>query len=89
MSAPQQALQSTTKRPEASIPFVVDLDGTLLKSDALFECAMAFVRSQPWRCLTLLGWLIQGKAYLKKQLAQSTYIDVSLLPYNPDVLGEL
>lgn len=87
MSAPQQALQSTTKRPEASIPFVVDLDGTLLKSDVLFECAMAFIRSQPWRCFSLLIWFIQGKAYLKKQLAQSTYIDVSLLPYDPDVLA--
>jgi 4-hydroxybenzoate polyprenyltransferase len=87
MSTSQQALQPTVESRESLIPFVVDLDGTLLKSDVLFECMMAFVRSQPWRCFSLLGWLAQGKAYLKKQLAQSTYIDVSLLPYNPDVLA--
>lgn len=52
-----------------SQPFVVDLDGTLLKSDLLFECAMAFVRSKPLQCLKPLAWLTHGKAYLKEQLA--------------------
>lgn len=69
-----------------SQPFVVDLDGTLLKSDLLFECAMAFVRSKPLQCLKPLAWLTHGKAYLKEQLAQSTDIDVATLPYDPDVL---
>lgn len=68
-------------------PFVVDLDGTLLRSDLLFESAMAFVRSKPWHCLKPLVWLCRGKAFLKEQLAESTDIDVTLLPFDSDVLA--
>ncbi|MCU1772293.1 UbiA family prenyltransferase [Pseudomonas sp. 13B_3.2_Bac1] len=71
---------------EASIPFVVDLDGTLLKSDLLFECAMSFVRNKPLQFLKPLAWLTHGKAYLKERLAQASDVDVCTLPYDPDVL---
>jgi 4-hydroxybenzoate polyprenyltransferase len=71
----------------SSRPFVVDLDGTLLRSDLLFESAMAFVHRQPLHWLKPLGWLCHGKAFLKQQLADATHIDVTLLPYNPDVLA--
>ncbi|MHA3736454.1 UbiA family prenyltransferase [Pseudomonas sp. Eth.TT006] len=70
----------------ASTPFVVDLDGTLLKSDLLFECAVSFFRNNPLQCLKPLAWLRHGKAYLKERLAQATDIDVTTLPYDPDVL---
>ncbi|TWC20401.1 4-hydroxybenzoate polyprenyltransferase [Pseudomonas sp. SJZ101] len=86
MNACDQVLQPMTEDRSVSLPFVVDLDGTLLKSDLMFECAMAFVRNQTWRCLKVLAWVLRGKAYLKKQLAQSTDVDVSLLPYDQDVL---
>lgn len=69
-----------------SMPFVVDLDGTLVKSDLLFECVMSFVRSKPLHCLKLLPWLWHGKAYLKDRLAMATDIDVATLPYDPDAL---
>lgn len=71
---------------DAARPIVVDLDGTLLKSDLLFECAMSFVRNKPLQCLKLLAWLGRGKAYLKDRLAQATDIDVATLPYDADVL---
>jgi hypothetical protein len=65
---------------ETSPPLVVDLDGTLLRSDLLMETAMAFVRSQPLKALKMLGWLFKGKAALKEGLALNTEIDVSVLP---------
>jgi 4-hydroxybenzoate polyprenyltransferase/phosphoserine phosphatase len=64
---------------------VVDLDGTLLRSDLLMETAMAFVRSQPLKALKMLGWLFKGKAALKEGLALNTEIDVSVLPYDPQI----
>ncbi|MGE1176571.1 UbiA family prenyltransferase [Pseudomonas sp. BW7P1] len=67
-------------------PLVVDLDGTLLKSDLLFECAMAFVREAPLRLCKPLIWLFSGRSYLKERLAQAINLDVATLPYNPDVL---
>lgn len=67
-------------------PLVIDLDGTLLRSDLLLETGMAFVRSQPLQLLKPLGWLTRGKAALKTELARATHIDVSLLPYDPTVI---
>lgn len=65
---------------------IVDLDGTLLRSDLLFESSMAFVRIQPLHILKPFGWLTKGKAALKENLAKSTDIDVSVLPYDSDVI---
>ncbi|RAU45502.1 MULTISPECIES: UbiA family prenyltransferase [unclassified Pseudomonas] len=67
-------------------PLVVDLDGTLLRSDLLMETAMAFVRSQPTQAFQMLRWLFKGKAALKEALAQATEIDVSVLPYDSHII---
>lgn len=50
------------------------------------ETAMAFVRSQPLKVFKLLGWLLKGKAALKEGLALETQIDVSVLPYDPQII---
>jgi 4-hydroxybenzoate polyprenyltransferase len=63
-------------------PLVVDLDGTLLRSDLLFETAVAYVRHHPLKIAQPLMWLSGGKARLKAGLAESTEIDVTTLPYN-------
>lgn len=67
-------------------PLVIDLDGTLLRSDLLLETGLEFLRDQPQRCLQPLAWLWRGKAELKQQLAQATELDVSVLPYDQSVL---
>lgn len=67
-------------------PLVVDLDGTLLRSNLLLETGMAFVRSQPLRLLKPVAWLARGKAALKENLACATQLDVSVLPYDPAVI---
>jgi 4-hydroxybenzoate polyprenyltransferase len=67
-------------------PLVVDLDGTLLRSDLLLETTMAFVRSHPLQFFKLFGWLIHGKAALKQGLALATQLDVTVLPYDPAVI---
>jgi 4-hydroxybenzoate polyprenyltransferase len=65
-----------------SLPLVVDLDGTLIKTDLLLETASQFVLAQPWQTYKLLAWLSQGKSALKTHLAQNTSIDATALPYN-------
>lgn len=64
------------------IPLVVDLDGTLIKTDLLAETANRFLVEQPFRSFKLLVWLVQGKSALKTHLAEATRIDVAALPYN-------
>jgi 4-hydroxybenzoate polyprenyltransferase len=67
-------------------PLIVDLDGTLLRSDMLLETGMAFVRHKPLSLLKVFGWLSKGKAALKEGLALACPIDVSALPYDPAVI---
>ena len=68
------------------IPLVVDLDGTLIRSDLLVETGLLFLRDQPHRCLAPLQWLARGKAALKHELAHATELDVAVLPYDPTVI---
>lgn len=68
-------------------PLVVDLDGTLLKSDMLLETGLAFLRKRPARFYLPLLWLLHGgKARLKANLAEEVYVDVANLPFNEAVL---
>jgi 4-hydroxybenzoate polyprenyltransferase len=74
--------------PDSEIAFTaspvlcVDLDGTLVKSDTLHDSALAVARHHPAQLLKIPGWLLQGKAALKRHLAATIQLDVAHLPYN-------
>jgi 4-hydroxybenzoate polyprenyltransferase/phosphoglycolate phosphatase-like HAD superfamily hydrolase len=81
------SLEETPLNP----PLVVDLDGTLVRSDLLVESGFAFLRHQPRRAFALLRWLAAGKANLKQRLASEVPLDVTFIPYEPlvvDFLGK-
>lgn len=67
-------------------PLVIDLDGTLLRTDLLIETGLVFIHNQPYRFLAPLQWLKKGKATLKSELACATELDVSVLPYDKAVI---
>lgn len=71
------------------VPLVVDLDGTLLKTDLLAETANSFIIAQPFRMVQLLAWLLAGRTTLKARLAQAGAIDPATLPYNEELLAWL
>jgi 4-hydroxybenzoate polyprenyltransferase/phosphoserine phosphatase len=74
----------------ASLPVLcVDLDGTLVRSDTLQDSALAVARHRPAALLNIPGWLIQGKAALKRHLAKIIQLDVAHLPYNRELLQYL
>lgn len=70
-------------------PLVVDLDGTLIRTDLLVECASKFLIRHPFAFFQLAVWLIRGKVTLKSELARRIEFDVCALPYNLDVLDWL
>jgi 4-hydroxybenzoate polyprenyltransferase len=84
---------TTAQNPQtidrSGTPLCVDLDGTLLRGDMLFETVFALIRSKPWMVIPLLGWLLSGRAYLKARLAEAAgpLVDVSSLPYDEDLLS--
>jgi len=70
-------------------PLVVDLDGTLIRTDMLHESALRVLRDSPGDILFIPYWLSQGKAVLKRNLSNRVCFDPSCLPYNYDLLGWL
>ena len=69
-----------------AVPIIVDLDGTLIKTDLLFESANQFIASRPLAFGKLIFWLLQGRPYLKGQLAEHFSLDPASLPYNQALL---
>jgi 4-hydroxybenzoate polyprenyltransferase len=71
------------------VPLVVDLDGTLLRTDSLIESIFVLARAQPSSVFKLPLWLIKGRAHLKQQLAAAATLDAHWLPYRSDLLAFL
>lgn len=69
------------------MPLVVDLDGTLVRSDLLVESAFAHVGADPIRIFGVVRALARGKAAVKARIAQETQIDVTHLPYDERVVA--
>lgn len=79
----------TVLAPATSPVLCVDLDGTLVKSDTLVDSTLALARQHPALLLRLPGWLMEGKASLKKHITASVSLDVAHLPYNRELLQYL
>lgn len=64
----------------------VDLDGTLIRGNLLWECVLVLLKTRPITLLLLPFWLISGLAYLKHQLASKTQLNPARLNYRQQVL---
>jgi apolipoprotein N-acyltransferase len=71
------------------IPLVVDLDGTLVKTDLLWEHLARLLRRNPFQIFQVLFWWTRGRAFLKKQLVHRVKIDPATLPYHEKFLAFL
>jgi 4-hydroxybenzoate polyprenyltransferase len=74
---------------EATPPLCVDLDGTLIKSDVLFESLLLLLKKNPFFLFLLPLWLLRGKAALKAQIAARVSLDPAALPYNREFVDWL
>ncbi|WP_188517352.1 UbiA family prenyltransferase [Alsobacter metallidurans] len=71
----------------ADVPLVVDVDGTLIKSDILHESALQFVARYPYQIWKLPVWLrTQGKSGLKTELAKVADPVVASIPIRDETL---
>ncbi len=69
------------------VPLILDLDGTLLRTDVLYEKALALVRADPLNVLRMLYWAMGGRAHLKRRMAQAVTLDIEALPENPELVA--
>jgi 4-hydroxybenzoate polyprenyltransferase len=68
---------------------VVDLDGTLVKTNLLLESLLVLLKQKPQFVFVLPAWLLKGKAYFKQQVTRRASLDVSVLPYQDSFLNYL
>src|SRR5882672_11483077 len=69
-------------------PLIVDLDGSLVRTDTTLECIVSLAR-QPlvlWQALRVLA---AGRAAVKQRLATAVDLDPAALPYNRELLAYL
>jgi 4-hydroxybenzoate polyprenyltransferase len=71
---------------DAAIPLCVDLDGTLTPIDTLHESILSLRARAPTALLRLPVWLSRGKANFKRQVASHASIDITRLPFRPELL---
>lgn len=71
------------------IPLVVDLDGSLLRSDLLLEGVFALLAERPAAMLAGAAYLPRGRAAFKRWVAGQASLDISILPYSDAVLAEI
>jgi len=74
---------------EKQVPLCVDLDGTLIKTDLLWESLAQLLRRNPFQIFPVLYWWMRGRAFLKQQLARRVAVDPATLPYKESFLAYL
>jgi 4-hydroxybenzoate polyprenyltransferase/phosphoserine phosphatase len=89
MSILEHPIASATGEQNRAVPtsvLCVDLDGTLIKTDLLWECVILLLKTRPWALLLVPLWLVQGRAVLKRKLAERVALQPETLPYRSDVV---
>jgi 4-hydroxybenzoate polyprenyltransferase len=83
---------SVTGAKPAKVPspiLCVDLDGTLIRGNVLWECILVLLKTRPITLLLLPFWLLSGRASLKHKLAARIQLNPARLPYRQQVLDLL
>lgn len=71
---------------ETEVPLVVDIDGSLLKTDLLYEAMISLIRKNPIQFLKCLPSITKGKVFFKNNIFRYAEIDYKNLPYNEEIL---
>ncbi|MDX8521893.1 UbiA family prenyltransferase [Mesorhizobium dulcispinae] len=72
-----------------AIPLAVDLDGTLIATDLLWEGLFILLKKNPLYLFLVPLWLASGSARLKLEIAKRVDIDPASLPYRSELLERL
>ncbi len=73
----------------SNVPLVVDLDGTVIRTDMMWESLARLLRRNPFAIFQILFWWTRGRARLKQKLVARIQIDPAALPYHEPFLDWL
>jgi 4-hydroxybenzoate polyprenyltransferase/phosphoserine phosphatase len=84
-------MSSATSAPASSpdVPLVVDLDGTLVRTDTLHESLLVLLKRNPLLLVLAALWLLKGKAAFKAEVGRRVKLDAARLPYSEPLLAYL
>ncbi|HEY5865632.1 MAG TPA: UbiA family prenyltransferase [Candidatus Tectomicrobia bacterium] len=71
---------------ETNVSLCVDLDGSLIKSNTLWEGLWLALKTRPLECLQACLTLGKGRAYFKRRVAKLAVANPSQLPYRKALL---
>ncbi len=69
-----------------SFPLVLDLDGTLIRTDTSHEMMNRLLVKKPWLLFLVPFWFIKGRAFAKARLTDHIDLSPHHLPYNVELL---
>lgn len=79
--------EALAKFAESSdVPLVIDVDGTLVRSDTLIESLARLLGAAPLRVFSLPIWLRHGKAEFKRRVAATAPVEPGSLVLNESVV---
>lgn len=87
-SRPRTAAHAVSKREavrpsfDRSRPLVLDLDSTLVRRSLLLEGIASMLRRNALMVFPLISWSLQGKAVLRKRVAERASLDITRLTVN-------
>jgi 4-hydroxybenzoate polyprenyltransferase len=62
------------------------MDGTLLRTDVLWESVALLLKRRPLALFALPFWFLRGRAHLKREMAKRVELDPATLPYHHEFL---
>jgi 4-hydroxybenzoate polyprenyltransferase len=71
------------------VPLVVDIDGTLIRTDLLHESLLQFTAKHPLELWRLPGWLGKGKAGFKSELAERGDPGIASVPLRDETVAAI
>ena len=69
-----------------TVPLCIDLDGTLIATDSLWEALTLLLLRRPWLIFPAIAWLLRGKHVLKREVAARSERQPADWPYRDAVL---
>ncbi|MDF1610314.1 UbiA family prenyltransferase [Hoeflea sp. YIM 152468] len=71
------------------VPLCIDLDGTLVATDTLWEGLVAVLIRRPWLFFAAIAWALSGKAVLKREVAARYQNKGRDWPYRPELIARI
>ena len=71
------------------VPLCVDLDGTLIATDSLWEGLVSVLIRRPWLIFAVVAWAFAGKAVLKREVAARHQGTAGDWPYRAEVIARI